>query len=157
MIDLAPAASHDAPPATSARAIVAGHGTFPNGLVSAAAQISGRGDRLVAFSNVGLCREEIETGLRELLDRHNINVVFTDLPGGSATIAARRIMRDRPSLTLVTGANLATLIDFVFADDAMPASDAARHAVEKGRAALCTFGGDPGTAPGHPSGSAPRG
>jgi PTS system N-acetylgalactosamine-specific IIA component len=128
-----------------ARAVVAGHGNFPEGIVAAAAQITGRGDRLLIFSNAGLCREEIESGLRELLERHNINVVFTDLPGGSATIAARRVMRNRPSLTLVTGANLAMIIDFVFADDTTPPSDAARHAMEKGRAAMCTFGGDVGS------------
>ena len=118
------------------RAMVAGHGSLPEGLVSAVAQITGRGDMLLSFSNVGLGREEIEAGLREQLMTYGITVVFTDLPGGSATLAVRRIMREIPSLTLVTGANLATLIDFVFCDSATSPVDAARHAAEKGRAAL---------------------
>jgi len=128
-------------PATRPRAIVAGHGSFPDGIVSAVSQITGRGDQLVAFSNNGLCREQIESGLRDALARYDIHVVFTDLPGGSATIAIRRIMRDDPSIVLVTGTNLATLVDFVFQDVSIPPADAARRAAEKGRIALCATGG----------------
>ncbi len=118
------------------RAIVAGHGDFALGMVSAVGQITGRSELLLPFSSVDLGREEIETGLREQLTRYHIDVVFTDLPGGSATFAARRLMRDIHPLTVVTGANLATLIDFVFCDADHSTADAARHAAEKGRAAL---------------------
>ena len=120
------------------RAIVTGHGAFPEGLVSAVQQITGRGEMLVAFSNAGLGREEIEAGLRACIDNVHASVIFTDLPGGSATLAARRVLRDRPELTIVTGANLATLVDFVFADESMSAADAAAHAAERGRVALAT-------------------
>jgi N-acetylgalactosamine PTS system EIIA component len=118
------------------RAVVAGHGSFPEGLVSAVTQITGRGGALIPLSNLGLGREEIEERLRDLLARHHINVIFTDLPGGSATLAARRIMRDIPTLTLVTGANLAALVDFVFRDGTLDSADAASQAAEKGKAAL---------------------
>ena len=49
-------------------------------------------------------------------------------------------MRDDPSIVLVTGANLATLLEFAFnaGDDPV---EAARRAAEKGRAALVTHGG----------------
>lgn len=127
----------DCPP----RAVVAGHGNFPAGLVSAVDQITGRGGALVAFSNSGLGRAEIESGLRHLLTRHELNVIFTDLPGGSATLAARRLVRELPGLTVVTGANLAALIDFVFCDASLPPAEAAAHAVEKGRSALATVAG----------------
>lgn len=123
------------------RAIVAGHGSFPDGVVSAVQQITGKGDALVAFSNIGLGREEIEIGLRDLLASHGMNVIFTDLPGGSATLAARRIMRDMPDVTVVTGVNLATLIDFVFCDDSGTSAQAAHHAADKGRASLTVSGG----------------
>jgi PTS system N-acetylgalactosamine-specific IIA component len=137
-------ATHDAgnganDDAAPRRAIVTGHGALPEGLVSAVQQITGRGDMLVAFSNAGLGREEIESGLRDCITSAGATVVFTDLPGGSATLAARRVMRDLPALTVVTGANLATLIDFVFADDAMTADEAARHAAERGRTALAAI------------------
>lgn len=123
------------------RAIVAGHGNLPEGLVSAVEQITGRGNVLLAFSNSGLGREQIEAGLRDRIAHEGVTVIFTDLPGGSATLAVRRVMHDIAGLTLVTGANLATLIDFVFCDVAMLPADAARHAAEKGRATLNALGG----------------
>ena len=49
----------------------------------------------------------------------------------------------RPNVVLVTGTNLATLLDFVFHTDVPPA-EAAQHAAEKGRAALVVTGGPPG-------------
>ncbi|HEY8310882.1 MAG TPA: hypothetical protein VIG47_10015 [Gemmatimonadaceae bacterium] len=120
------------------RAIVAGHGALPAGLVSAVEQITGRGNALIAFSNAGLGREEIESGLRDLLALHGVSVVFTDLPGGSATFAARRVMHDTPGLVLVTGVSLAALMDFVFSASELPASEAAVRAAEKGRAAIAS-------------------
>jgi PTS system N-acetylgalactosamine-specific IIA component len=121
------------------RAIVAGHGALPAGLVSAVEQITGRGSTLVPFSNAGLGREEIESGIRELLERYGVHVIFTDLPGGSATLAARRIQRDRPDVALVTGVGLAALMDFVFCPTAMPAREAAAHAAQKARDAILSF------------------
>jgi PTS system N-acetylgalactosamine-specific IIA component len=127
------------------RAIVVGHASFSDGIVSAVDQITGRGGMLLPLSNAGLGREEIEAQLREHLARYNVTVIFTDLPGGSATLAARRVMHDMQTLTLVTGVNLAALIDFVFCDDGTSPADAARHAVGKGCAALTVTTGTSST------------
>jgi PTS system N-acetylgalactosamine-specific IIA component len=126
-------------PDVAPRAIVAGHGGFPDGLVAAVEQITGRGNALIPFSNSGLGREEIESGLRDLLALHQVKVIFTDLPGGSATLAARRVQHDTPGLAIVTGVGLAALMDFVFCSSGMSASEAAAHAAEKGRAAIVSF------------------
>lgn len=115
------------------RAIVAGHGDFAAGIVSAVAQITGRGEELLALSNRGLGGQEIEALLSGWLDETSVGVVFVDLPAGSWALAARRVQRSRPGLTVVTGVNLAALLDFVMHDDA---EEGAAHAVEKGRAAL---------------------
>lgn len=123
-------------PDVAPRAIVAGHGSLPAGLVSAVEQITGRGNALIPFSNASLGREDIENGIRELIAVHDLHVIFTDLPGGSATLAARRVQRDTPGLALVTGAGLASLIDFVFCASDMSPAEAAVHAAEKGRAAI---------------------
>ena len=128
----------DAPGAP--RAIVAGHGNFPDGIVSAVDQISGRGDVFVSLSNKGLSGEDIESRLSRVSSESGVKVFFTDLPGGSATLAVRRLMRANPDLVLVTGANLATLLEFVFQSEADPLA-AAKNAVEKGRAALGAYGG----------------
>jgi N-acetylgalactosamine PTS system EIIA component len=128
------------------RAIVAGHGELPQGLVNAVDCISGCGSVFLALSNFGLAGSDIEGKLREKAAEHGIKVFFTDLPGGSATVAVRRMMRTDPTLVLITGANLSTLLEFVFQPDANPA-DAARHAAEKGRATL-VVAGDTGPAAG---------
>jgi PTS system N-acetylgalactosamine-specific IIA component len=117
------------------RAIVAAHGDLAASLVAAVVQITGRDDVLVPFSNRGLGGEEIERGLRELADALGARVVFTDMLGGSCALGARRLLRQRPDLVLVTGANLSTLLDFVFAD-ALPPHEAATHAAEKGRGSI---------------------
>jgi len=122
------------------RAIVAGHGDFPGGLVNAVEQISGRGNLFLAVTNNGLGAADIESVLTEKTASGRISVIFTDLPAGSATLAVRRMMRSNPDIVLVTGTNLATLLEFAFQSDLDPQS-AARNAAEKGRAALCTFGG----------------
>lgn len=125
----------------SPRAIVAGHGDFPGGLVNAVQQISGRGGIFVPVSNQGLSGEDIQSRLTATASECGISVIFTDLPAGSATIAVRRMMRENPGLILVTGANLATLLEFAFQSESDPAK-AARSAAEKGRAALSAFGGE---------------
>lgn len=122
-----------------ARAIVVGHGEFAGGLVSAVGQICGMADKLVVLSMMGMTPEDIEGTLRAQLERTGAQVIFTDLPAGSATIAARRIVKDTPGLVLVSGVNLATLLDFVFSTDVSP-TDAARAAAERGKASLIVVG-----------------
>jgi PTS system N-acetylgalactosamine-specific IIA component len=131
-------------------AVVAAHGDLAAGLVSAVAQITGRGDLLVPLSNRGLGAADLELALRDALAGGTIRAVFTDLPGGSWTMAARRVQRDRPALALAAGVNLAALLDYVCAAGAeldagrAPAEDdggdaaraAVARAVERGRAAL---------------------
>jgi len=121
------------------RAIVIGHGEFAGGLVSAVGQICGMADKLVVLSMMGMTPEDIETTIRQHLERTGARVIFTDLPAGSATIAARRIVRDDPGIVLVSGINLATLLDFVFSTDQSP-TDAARAAAERGKASLIVVG-----------------
>lgn len=131
--------AEDSSTETVPRAIVTGHGSLPQGLVNAVDCISGRGSDFLVLSNYGLAGADIEEKLREQATLNDIKVFFTDLPGGSATVAVRRMMRTDPSLVLVTGANLSTLLEFVFLTDTDPAN-AARTAAEKGRGTLVAFG-----------------
>jgi N-acetylgalactosamine PTS system EIIA component len=121
------------------RAVVIGHGEFAAGLVSAVGQICGMGDKLVVLSMMGMTPEEIESTIRGQLDRTGARVIFTDLPAGSATIAARRIVKGDPGIVLVSGVNLATLLDFVF-NNAVSPTEAARTAAERGKASLIVVG-----------------
>lgn len=121
------------------RAIVIGHGDFAGGLVSAVGQICGMADKLVVLSMMGMTPEAIEAAIRDQLSRTGARVIFTDLPAGSATLAARRIVKDEPGFVLVSGVNLATLLDFVF-NTSVPPTEAARAAAERGKASLIVVG-----------------
>ena len=124
---------------SEARAIVAGHGDFASGLVSAVDVITGRGAQLVPVAVPGLCAEDIEKLIRERMEESGVKVIFTDLQAGSCTMAARRILRGVDDAVLIAGVNLPTLLDFVFAER-MDAIDAARHSAERGRAAITVVG-----------------
>jgi PTS system N-acetylgalactosamine-specific IIA component len=126
-------------PAGGPRAIVAGHGDFAAGLVSAVQQITGRGDQLIPVSVLTLSVEDIENLLRTRMQETNVRVIFTDLQAGSCTMASRRILRGMDDAVLIAGINLPTLLDFVFAEGRTP-PEAARHAAERGRAAITVQG-----------------
>ena len=126
-------------------AIVAAHGDLAFGFVSAVEQITGRGELFVPMSNAGLGAADIERALLDLVDSRNIRVIFTDLPAGSCTIAARRVLAARPQVVLVTGASLPLLLDFMSHDELEPAQ-AATHAVDRAVRSLTTV---PGVARGH--------
>lgn len=111
------------------RAVVAGHGAFAAGMISAVEQITGLGDRFVAVSNTGLAPADIDAAVRAAVQRNGARVVFTDLPAGSCTTCVRRMVKLDPGITLVTGVTLPTLLAF-----AMGAS--VEDAVARGREAL---------------------
>lgn len=123
--------------------IVAGHGDLAAGLVSAVAQITGRGSLFVPLSNRGMGGEQLEETLREALAHTGARLVFTDLPGGSWTLAARRVQRADPSVVVVTGVSLPMLLECAFREEAA-VGDAARGAVEKARSAMTVAGGGSG-------------
>ena len=111
------------------RAVVAGHGSFAQGLISAVDQITGMGHLLTPVSNTGLAPAAIDAAIREAIAGSGAKVVFTDLPAGSCTACARRINKMSPDIALVTGVTLPTLLAFV-----MGAS--VEEAVAKGHEAL---------------------
>jgi len=121
------------------RAVVAGHGDFAAGIVSAVQQITGRGSVYRTVSARDLSASDLEALLRKTIEEIDARVVFTDLQAGSCTMAARRVLRDRHDVLLVAGANLPMLLDFVFAEN-MPAIEAALHALDRGRAAMLAIG-----------------
>lgn len=115
------------------RAVVAGHGDFAAGVISAVQQIVGSGNVFCGVNNAALDAVGLEHAIANAVSDSHATVVFTDLPGGSCTIAARRVARASPGLAVVTGANLAMLLDFALNGTA---AAAAEHAAEKGRAAI---------------------
>lgn len=130
---------------SAVRGIVAGHGTFASGIISAVEQITGRGAQFIAVSNTGLCLDDIQGTLAQALDRTGARVIFTDLPAGSCTMAVRRMIRERPGVLLVTGVNLSLLLDFAMQDHEDPAQ-ALQSALDRGRASMVVHGAVPAVA-----------
>ena len=112
-----------------ARAIIAGHGGFAAGMVSAIEQVSGRGAHFVPVTNTGLSPAALEEVLRAALADSGARVIFTDLPAGSCTMAARRLARAQGGIAVVTGAALPTLLAFACGSDLAAATARGRDAI----------------------------
>ena len=114
------------------RGVVIAHGEMARGLVDAVAQITGvTDDALIPVSNRGLSPDGIVDALRPFVGEGSV-VVFTDMPGGSCALAARRISRDLPGVTVVCGVNLPLLLDFVTHRD-MPVAELVPRILARGR------------------------
>jgi PTS system N-acetylgalactosamine-specific IIA component len=120
------------------RALIAGHGDFAAGMISAVQAIAGKGDAFRPLSNIDLGPVELEDKVRAAVEAIDAHVVFTDLPAGSCTVAARRVARDVPNVVVVTGTNLSVLLAWVFAPESPTACE---NAVDRGRRAMAAFPG----------------
>jgi mannose PTS system EIIA component len=125
------------------RGLIVTHGSLAGGLATAVRQISGAGeDALSVVSNDGLGPDGIIAAIEGHCEEGPL-IVFTDLPSGSCTFAARKIARTRPETGIVCGVNLPVLIDFVFHRE-LPLPELVERLVEKGRGGItgtCAEGG----------------
>jgi mannose/fructose-specific phosphotransferase system component IIA len=113
--------------------VVVCHGNLAVALVEAAESISGVTDALVPVSNTGCDRESLEQRVMLAVDSRP-GVVFVDLASGSCLFAVLKRLRTAPGVKVVTGVNLAMLVDFVFHRSLSPEEAAARAAAAGGRA-----------------------
>lgn len=116
------------------RGVVAAHGEMAAGLVRAAEEISGVRGALVPVSNAGCDRAELERRIAEAMGE-GPGVVFVDMPSGSCLFAALHDLRGWTNVRVVTGVNLAMLLDFVFHRD-LPVDAAVSRALETGARAI---------------------
>jgi mannose PTS system EIIA component len=114
--------------------VVVCHGTLAEALVHAAEQISGLSGALVPVTNTGCDRDTLEERVLAAVDGRPA-VVFVDLASGSCLFAVLKRLRSQESVRVVTGVNLAMLVDFVFHRSLSPA-DAASRAVAAGEKSI---------------------
>lgn len=114
--------------------VVVCHGTLAVALVQAAEQISGLRGGLVPVSNTGCDRDTLEHRVLAAVDGQP-TVVFVDLASGSCLFAVLKRLRSEQSVKVVTGVNLAMLVDFVFHRSLSPA-EAATRAVAAGEKSI---------------------
>lgn len=116
------------------RGVVVGHGRVAQALVEAAEEISGLRGILVPVSNAGCDRGALEERVASAVGE-GAAVVFVDLAAGSCLLAVLRRLRDREDVRIVTGVNLAMLVDFLF-HRTLPPAEAAAHAANSGGSAI---------------------
>jgi mannose/fructose-specific phosphotransferase system component IIA len=116
------------------RGVVVCHGPMAEALVQAAEQISGVDAALIPVSNMGCDRDTLEQRVLAAVDQHPA-VIFVDMASGSCLIAVLKRLRADPSVRVVTGVNLAMLVDFVFHRSLSP-EEAASRAVTIGQGSI---------------------
>jgi mannose/fructose-specific phosphotransferase system component IIA len=107
--------------------VVVCHGALAGALVQAAEQISGVSGALIPVSNTGCDRDTLEERVLAAVNERAA-VVFVDLASGSCLFAVLKRLRSEQSVKVVTGVNLAMLVDFVFHRGLSPAEAAIRAA-----------------------------
>jgi mannose/fructose-specific phosphotransferase system component IIA len=118
------------------RGVIVSHSAVAQALLAAVGAITGVTDALVPVSNDGCDSGALSARLAAAIgDRPAL--LFVDLPGGSCLSSSVRLARGKQDLAVVTGVNLAMLLDFVFHRDITPA-EAARRAAEAGAKAIRT-------------------
>ncbi len=114
--------------------VIVAHTEVAEALLMAVRAIAGDDAGLVAVSNRGCDRAALTRELETAVGGRPA-VVFTDMAGGSCAHTAVALAHGRSDLKVVTGVNLAMLVDFAFHRD-LPVEAAARRAVEIGRTAV---------------------
>ncbi len=118
------------------RGVIVSHAAVAQALKSAVATITGVEDALIPVSNDGCDSGALSERLAAAIGGKPA-VLFVDLPGGSCLTSAVRLAKGRTDVAVVTGVNLAMLLDFVFHRD-LPPLEAARRAGEAGSKAIRT-------------------
>lgn len=117
------------------RGLVLAHASLAAALISATRKICGcETEALRPLTNEGRGPEALLDGVRQALGEAPA-LLFTDLGSGSCTLAARKILLERPETGLITGVNLPILVDFVFHRD-LPLPELTERLLEKGRAGI---------------------
>src|SRR5205823_14340764 len=105
------------------RGVIVSHAAVAQALLAAVAAITGVNDALVPVSNDGCDTGALAERLTQAIGNKPA-VLFVDLPGGSCLTSSVRLARGKSDVAVVTGVNLAMLLDFVFQRHPPPADPA---------------------------------
>ena len=116
------------------RGVIVSHSGLAHALASAVSTITGVAGALVPVSNEGCDNDALGARLRQAVGEQPA-ILFVDLPGGSCLTNSIRYAKQHADIAVVTGVNLAMLLDFVFHRESTPA-EAARRAADAGGKAI---------------------
>lgn len=120
---------------TQLRGVVVAHGALASALIGAVEQIAGTDTGLEAVSNVDCDRGTLENRVFAAVGGGPA-IVFIDMPSGSCLFAAMRRLSSTVGVRVVTGVNLAMLLEFVFHRDGTPDAVAEHVAAVGARAVV---------------------
>ncbi len=104
---------------THLKGVVVAHAGLAAAMIAAAEQIAGSNSGLVAVSNINCDRGTLEEKITQAVGDASA-IVFIDMPSGSCMVAAMRRLGEREGVRVVTGVNLAMLVEFIFHRDGEP-------------------------------------
>jgi mannose/fructose-specific phosphotransferase system component IIA len=119
---------------TKLKGVIVGHGQLAQALLGAVEQIAGVDTGLVPVSNTDCDRGALEARIVAAVGEGPA-IVFIDMPSGSCLFAAMRQLQTMTGVRVVTGVNLAMLLEFVFHRDGA-VDDVAAHVAEVGARAV---------------------
>lgn len=120
------------------RALIVTHGNLGQAILETAQSVVGGAKNIDVISNQGLSRDALCDAVENLLNTwgDEPGVVLTDILGGSCTQATLMRAAERESTGVVTGINLAMLVDFLVNRERFDAKEMAVRLENKGRAAV---------------------
>jgi len=121
---------------TARKFLIATHGHFASGIRSSLDIIIGQTENVFLIEayvneNKGI-EDEVETVL-SALDKDDELIVLTDLLGGSITNQVVRFTQGRSNVHIVSGFNLALLIEVLMADVSTPVVEVIESAITNAR------------------------
>lgn len=116
------------------RGVVVGHGSIAASLVEAVSRITGERDGLTPVSNDECDRGSLEQRVADAVG-DNPGLVFVDMAAGSCLLAVLHRLHGRDDLRIITGVNLAMLLDFMYHRE-LPLLEAASRAADAGAHAI---------------------
>jgi mannose/fructose-specific phosphotransferase system component IIA len=119
--------------------IVLAHADVAAAFVAAVQAIAGSDHGLEPVSNSGCDRAALSARLDTAI-AGRAALIFADMPGGSCAFSAAAYARGHGRVRVVTGVNLAMLLDFAF-HRGQPLDEAAVRAMDTGRSSVTVVGG----------------
>ncbi len=123
------------------KGLVITHGDVGRELVRVAEMILGPVEGLAGLTNAGKSVQDLTAEIGDrLADAPEGTLLFIDDFGGSCSNAAQLALAGRGGDVILTGVNLAMLLDFATWRESMSTGELARRLVEKGRDAIAALG-----------------
>lgn len=125
--------------------LVVTHGGLGEELVRVVSLVLGPVDDLGFVSNRGRSAKDVTAAVRDWISARPDGgaggvIVFIDDFGGSCANAAQLAVQGGPPSAILTGVNLAMVLDFLTWRDSLSVPELARRLVEKGRQAISQLG-----------------